>query len=63
MEKSEGRCIFRGLQEEEAAKKEYENKKSNKMEALYNSIQKQFDNKKNLAGLNLFAKVAFVDTD
>ena len=55
MEKSEGRCIFRGLQEEEAAKKDYENKKSNKMEALYSSIQKQFDNK-NLAGLNFLLK-------
>ena len=50
MEKLEGRCIFRGLQEEESAKQVYEEKKSNKMEALYTSIQKLFDNKKNNAG-------------
>ena len=50
MEKHEGRCIFRSLHDEEAAKKIYETKKSNKMEALYASIQKQFDSKKNNTG-------------
>ena len=43
MQKEEGRCIFRNLQQEEEEKKKYEEQKQKKMETLYASIQKEFE--------------------